>query len=345
MPISCWARAYRHPLSGEKCYCLIGLMPDAHQGVRSVEMHEVRYFLAACETLNFHKAAARCHVTQSALTRAIQKLEVELGSRLFHRDRSRVQLTDFGRLMRPHLDEVLGRTRNAQQVAQSFLKLEAAPLTLGVMCTIGPLRFVGFLNAFRERHPGIEVSVVESVPSRLSDLLLDGGIEIGLMAQSVPFDPRLNTEPIYRECFGLAFPTGHRFEQRNTLHVSDVAGEPYLLRINCEYRNFIGELCGQYGVEVRSAYRSEREDWIMAMVAAGMGVCFLPEYSATHPGVCHRPVAGPDIVREVSLISVAGRPLSPAASTFAKAVRDYDWSAAAHPSIAGSRDTRQPEAN
>ena len=101
-----------------------------------MEMHEVRYFLAACETLNFHKAAARCHVTQSALTGAIQKLEAELASHLFRRERNHVQLTDFGRLMRPHLEAVLDRTTNAQQVARSFLKQEAAPLTLGVMCTI-----------------------------------------------------------------------------------------------------------------------------------------------------------------------------------------------------------------
>jgi LysR family hydrogen peroxide-inducible transcriptional activator len=296
-----------------------------------MEMHEVRYFLAACETLNFHKAAAQCHVTQSALTRAIQKLEAELGSHLFRRERNHVQLTDFGRLMRPHLEEVLDRTTNAQQVARSFLKLEAAPLTLGVMCTIGPVRFVGFLNEFRERHPGIEVSVIESVPSRLSELLLDGSLDIGLMAQPVPFDARLSAEQIYRERFGLAFPSGHRFERRNTLHLADVAGEPYLDRINCEYASHIDELCAERGIEIQVTYRSEREDWIMALVAAGMGVCFLPEYSAIHPGVCHRPVAGPDIVRVVSLVSAERRPLSPAASAFTKAVRDYDWNAGANP--------------
>ena len=120
-----------------------------------MEMHEVRYFLAACETMNFHRAASSCNVTQPALTRAIKKLEIELGGSLFRRDHSGAQLTDFGRLMRPHLEDVLGRTKNAQQVARSFLRLEAAPLTLGVMCTIGPMRFVGFLNAFREEHTGI----------------------------------------------------------------------------------------------------------------------------------------------------------------------------------------------
>jgi LysR family hydrogen peroxide-inducible transcriptional activator len=119
-------------------------MHDGYREGGGMEMHEIRYFLAASETLNFHRAAERCYVTQPALTRAIQKLETELGGHLFRREHNQVQLTDFGRLMRPHLEEVLGRTKNAQQVARSFLKLEAAPLTLGVMCTIGPLRSSGF---------------------------------------------------------------------------------------------------------------------------------------------------------------------------------------------------------
>jgi DNA-binding transcriptional LysR family regulator len=294
-------------------------------------MHEIRYFLAACETLNFHRAAERCRVTQPALTRAMQKLEGELGGLLFHRERNQVRLTDFGRLMRPHLQEVLDRTCNARQVARSFLRLEAASLTLGVMCSIGPLLFVGFLNAFRSRHPGVEVSVVESTPPRLSELLLNGTLDIALMAQPEPFDPRLGVEPIYRERFGLAFPAGHAFEQRNALHVADVRGETYLSRINCEYRDRLAELCRNCGVEIGRGFSSEREDWIMAMVAAGMGVCFLPEYSATHPGVRHRIVADPQVVREVSLVSVAGRTLSPAASSFVEAVRAYDWANSAAP--------------
>ena len=292
-----------------------------------MEMHEIRYFLAASRTLNFHRAAETANVTQPALTRAIQKLEAELGGLLFHRERNHVQLTDFGCLMRTHLDEVVRRSEAAKETARGFLKLEAAPLTLGVMCTIGPLRFVGFLNAFHEKHPGIGVTVIEGVPGRLTELLLEGKLDVALMAQPAPFEQRLRPEPIYSERFGLAFSTGHPLEKRNTLHLSDVEGESYLDRINCEYGDHIDALCTERGIRITGAYRSEREDWIMAMVAAGMGVCFAPEFSACLPGVCHRPVADPEVVREVSLVTVAGRVSSPTVKAFSKAVCDYDWMA------------------
>lgn len=301
-----------------------------------MEMHEIRYFLAASRTLNFHRAAELANVTQPALTRAIQKLEAELGGPLFHREHNHVQLTDFGCVMRSHLEEVARRSEAAKQRARDFLKLEAALLRLGVMCTIGPLRFVGFLNDFHMREPGIGVTVIEGVPERLTALLLDGKLDVALMAQPVPFDDRLRPEPIYAERFGLAFCTGHRLERQNTLHLSDVEGEPYLDRINCEYANHIDALCGERGINITTAYRSEREDWIMAMVAAGMGVCFAPEFSACAPGVCHRPVAEPEVVREISLVSVTQRTPSSALKAFTDAVRNYEWAAPLPPALAGA---------
>ena len=289
-----------------------------------MEMHEIRYFLAACETLNFHRAAAHCHVTQPALTRAIQKLEAELGGLLFHRENNQVQLTEFGRMMRPHLQEVL-RTRNAEQVARSFLKLEACTLDTGsdvhdrtVAVRRLPQRVSGAPSGYRDQHRGKHTAPPERTPAH-------GSLDMALMAQPDPFDQRLLVEPVYHERFGLAFPAGHAFEQRNTLHVTDVCGETYLSRINCEYRDHLAELCREYGVGFRRGFRSEREDWIMAMVAAGMGICFLPEYSAAHPGIRHRLVADPQVVREVSLVSVTGRTLSPAASSLVAAMRNYDW--------------------
>src|SRR5258707_8685310 len=109
-----------------------------------VELHEIRYFLALSKTLNFTKAAETCNVTQPALTRAIQKIEDELGGLLFRRERNRTHLTDLGRLLRPQLEEVMKRSEAVNSAAPSLLKLDHPPLKLGVMCTLGPLRFLTF---------------------------------------------------------------------------------------------------------------------------------------------------------------------------------------------------------
>lgn len=290
-----------------------------------MQMHEIRYFLAACETLNFHRAAEMVHVGQPALTRAIQKLEVELGGFLFRREKAHVHLTDFGELMRGHLEDVLKRTEAAKRSAKTFLSLEARSLTLGVMCTIGPMRFVGFLNDFHDRHPGVVVHVVDGVAGHLLDLLREGQLDIALVAQPEPFDESMRADAIYAERFGLACATGHTLAARNTIQLSDVRGEPYLERVNCEYGNYIDDLCRTEGIEIRSTYRSEREDWILAMVAAGMGVCFIAEFSASLPGLCHRPVSDPEITRHVSLVSLIDRPQSLAVKAFSEAAKNYDW--------------------
>ncbi|MBX9700389.1 MAG: LysR family transcriptional regulator [Acetobacteraceae bacterium] len=126
-----------------------------------MELHEIRYFLAVCQTLNFTRAAEQCNVTQPALTRAVEKLEGELGGLLLSRERGNIHLTELGRLMQPHLEEVLARTQAAKEQAGRFLRLESAHLRLGVMCTVGPVRFVGFLNRFRVDQPGIEITLTE----------------------------------------------------------------------------------------------------------------------------------------------------------------------------------------
>jgi len=114
-----------------------------------MEMHQVRYFLALAGTRNFTKAAERCHVTQPSLTRAIKMLEEELGGPLLHRDRRNTHLTDLGQVMLPQLERMWTSLKTAKTTAASLLSLKDAPLKLGLMCTIGPLRFAGFLSRFR----------------------------------------------------------------------------------------------------------------------------------------------------------------------------------------------------
>jgi DNA-binding transcriptional LysR family regulator len=290
-----------------------------------MEIHEIRYFLAVCQTLNFTKAAEQCHVSQPALTRAIQKLEGELGGQLFSRERANTHLTELGRLIQPHLEEVMARTQAAKEQAARFLRLESAHLSLGVMCTIGPLRFVSFLNRFRADHPGIEMTLTESEPDRLSEALLQGAIDVAVMARPGGFDERLRADPLYAERFVVACSIGHPFARRDAVSMREMDGQIYLQRINCEFRDVLREQCEACGARIVRSYRSEREDWIQTMVAAGMGICFLPEFSATHPGLVLRPVQEPEVTREVRLVTVAGRRWSPALSSFVQAIRRYHW--------------------
>jgi len=290
-----------------------------------MEMHQVRYFLAVADTLNFTRAAELCNVSQPALTRAIQQLEEELGGLLLRRERKLTHLTDFGRLIQPHLHQLFSDAEAAKTTAKRFLSLQEAQIRLGVMCTVGPARFMSFLASFHAANPGCDITLVEGVPARLSEMLTQGELDLAVMAQPEQFNERLDVLSLYHERFCIAFPIGHRLDQQNRVEISDVAGETYLRRINCEYRDYLADQLRALGLNVRVGFQSEREDWIQMMVAAGFGVCFLPEFSPTIPGVRTQPVTDPEVVREISLVFMSGRRFSPAVTTFIRAIRSHDW--------------------
>jgi DNA-binding transcriptional LysR family regulator len=290
-----------------------------------MEMHQIRYFLAVCNALNFTRAAEQCNVTQPALTRAIQKLEEELGGLLFRRERKLTHMTDLGNLVRPQLEGILKQSEQARTTAQSFLQLRGAPLRLGVMCTIGPVRFVSFLSRFGADHPGVEVSLTESIPDALINMLMEGALDMAITAAPEEPNERLDFRKLYEERFVVAFPPGHRYESMAQVPIQQIAGESYLSRANCEYYERLETVLERQMVHVEDVFRSEREDWIQIMVMAGMGICFMPEFSAVLPGLMTRPITDPPVTRTIHLATVAGRRFSPAVAAFIKAIDRYRW--------------------
>ena len=290
-----------------------------------MEMHEIKYFLAVCETRNFTRAAETCKVTQPALSRAIANLERQVGGQLFRRERTLTHLTDLGRLLRPNFEEVVARAEAAKRTATSFLNLERAPLRIGVMCTVGPLRFTGFLADFRRHHPDLEMSLFEGNCGTLHQMLASGKLDAAILAQPDAYDDALDAIPLYCERFGVALPPGHRFGEWQAVPLPAIASERYLERLNCEFATRFDDLLAARGLAVNVVFRSEREDWIQMMVLAGLGVCLMPETLPVFPGVATRPVCEPDVVRRVSAIVPAGRPESAALRDFIAAVRTYPW--------------------
>jgi len=237
-----------------------------------MEMHEIRYFLALCGSLNFRRAAATCNVTQPALSRAIRKLEQELGGLLVRREAQQVGLTALGRLVRPQLEEIAARTKGVEQAAQQFLKLENAPLRLGALCTIGPAIITKFLKEFSSRNPSVEVTLRDGTVKGLIQLLLDDAIDFAIMAQPDEYDERLRVQQLYDENFTVAFGLRHPFENMNAVTMADMDKQIYLRRLNCEYREFFAHLLKERGLALTVSYQTEREDWIQSLVAGGVGV-------------------------------------------------------------------------
>ena len=290
-----------------------------------MQLNEIRYFIALSQTLNFTKAAEICNISQPALTRAIHKMEQELGGLLFSRERNNTHLTALGQLIEPHLREIVSRSGQVEKLATRFIRLERAALSVGVMCTIGPALFASFLGSFRADHPGVELSLLEGVPDQLCAMLLEGAIDVAIMAAPRGFAPEMRATPIYDERFVIACSAGHRFARQESVPLASLDGESYLLRINCEVYDLLDAMCLNQNIRLIHSYRSEREDWILTMVAAGLGICFLPEFSSAVPGVIGVPVVLPSVSREVCLVTVAGRRHSPPVDAFVQAVQRYRW--------------------
>jgi len=301
--------------------------PAVNPTKTAMEMHQIRYFLAVCETLNFTRAGELCNVTQPALTRAIQKLEEELGGLLLRRERHHTHLTDLGKLMRPHLDNILNQADTARTTANSFLRLDHAPLNLGVMGTVGPMRFVEFINDFHNKNEGIEVCMQQAPLQRLRELLMEGVVDVAVLAQPEPWGERMDATLLYEEHFSVGFAAGHRYEKLEMIPFSALEGESYLSRQNCEYREHIRAIRETLGVKMRYCFRSEDEDWIQVLAATGLGICVLPQNKPTVPGLITRPLSDPSVSRSIWLVTVAGRRFSPAVAAFMGAARQFPWPA------------------
>jgi DNA-binding transcriptional LysR family regulator len=295
-----------------------------------MEMHQIRYFLAyflaVCQELNFTRAAETCHVAQPSLTRAIKLLEEELGGALFHRERTRTHLSELGRLMRPYLEETYRQSQQAKDIAARFIKLDETPLKLGIMCTIGPANLVGLISCLHESYPGVELQLIDAAAVELQEKLIAGELEAAIYCLPGEPDERLHALPLFREQFMIALNARHRLAPRNAIPVRELNGERYLNRANCELIDHAREIFLGEGTKVARVYRSERDDWVLAMVAAGLGFGFLPQYCVSdRSDIIVRPLVEPEIWREVNLFTVRGRPHSPAVGALVREAMRTTW--------------------
>ncbi len=228
-------------------------------------------------------------------------------------------------MMLPHLQTILDETQVARTLANNFRLLNQVPVRIGIMSTVGHLRLSRFLAKFQIEHEGVEVAVTEASVDDLKTALDEGEVDIAIMNAMEGLGDAFHVHDLYEERYVVVFALGHRLGALNAVKLSDLSGEPYIDRLACEMREMVVGVCKDRAVELYARFRSEREDWVQAMVLAKIGFAFMPEYSVTLPELLQRPLIEPSVSRTVSLVSVSGRLRSPAVSAMVRAAHRFAW--------------------
>jgi DNA-binding transcriptional LysR family regulator len=284
-----------------------------------MELSQVRYFITLCGTLNFTRAAEQCNISQPAFTRAIQRLEDEFGGPLLFRERNLTQLTELGRAMRPHLEAMLDAADAAHAIANAKLTRGPTSLKIGLGPGIGAASVAGAVREIIKVLPDVIIHFEESGPARLIESMLTDMLDCALVPGDCELPERLNRWPLYADRPVVVLPPGHRLLAQDSIEAADLRDEAIL----------VGELCGGFAYRLAkiTAYslRLQRcngpTSQILDLIAAGVGIALLSNRLAFAPPLQVRPISGPDLDRRILLTTVAGRPLNPAAASFAKLCR------------------------
>ena len=296
-----------------------------------MELSQVRYFLALAKMLNFTRAAEACNVSQPALTRAIQKLEEELGGLLIYRERSLTQLTELGRVMLPHLETVYGAAEAAAKQAAAFKRREFSPLRLGLGMTISAQILRAALRELEDRLKGFELSIFEGGSTGLSTKMLDGEIDATVIVELDKVPERLSRWPLFEERYVVLCLIEHRFAAVSEIPVAALAEERVLVRASrgCDFEQALDRLCIEAGVKPKARHTGSSDDHIQEMVRAGLGIAISAGRQPVGTDLVARPIADATARRRITLAAVAGRQHGPALALFLKLMRARDWTAMA----------------
>lgn len=240
-----------------------------------LSLHALEQFVALARTRNFTRAAEELHLSQPALSRAIQKLEDQLGQPLFERKPREVLLTDLGELLHERAREIL------QLVEDTFSELAEAGrrgrIRLGAIPTIAPYFLPGVLSRFAELHPEVRVSVLEDTTEVLVKRCSLGEIDLAIVALPI-LARHLQVESLFDEELLLVLPAGHPLAGVKKLTMEAVEPHPFVMlnEAHCLSEN-IATFCRQHSVQPVTVERTSQLTTVQELVALNHGVSIVPE--------------------------------------------------------------------
>lgn len=250
-----------------------------------MQLRDIVYVLAVADEGNFSKAALKVHVSQPALSQLIQRLEDELGVKLFIRKSNRVILTNAGKIFYEDGKEILKRSDKLIEKMRDFRSLKEGELTIAIAPFYQRYYLLEILEKFQQKHCGIKIKLVDAF-SQDSELLLQGKVDLAFVI--LPYDNKgIKYEALIKEGIYLAVPK--KFEINRLLPAPNeraLTGDDLQIlfeqsfimyqRGRRMYKTSI-ELCNCAGFSPRIAFETNSCEGLNAMVARGMGIGFIPE--------------------------------------------------------------------
>jgi len=276
-------------------------------------------FSAAAEALNF---------TQSAVSQHVAALERESGTRLVERGSRGVRLTEAGSALVTHADAILARIACAEEELAAIAGLRGGRLRLACFQSAGATLVPRAVAAFHERHPAVELGMVEAEPDEAGAGLKGGDIDLALVYdfEAIPgmLDPELEKAHLIDDPYDAILPSGHDLADRPQLRLGDLAQQPWIASTStCGCRQITERACQDAGFEPRIAFEADETLAAQALVAAGVGVTMLPRLALTtlHPAVVARKLSNPP-VRRIWAARPAGAYQSPASEAMLQILQD-----------------------
>lgn len=294
---------------------------------------DLEIFTAVADCLGFTAAAAKLHIAQSAVSIGIKKLETELGLQLLHRSGKQVSLTDEGVYLYRRADALLQDFQALSAEMKSLRATESGEVRVGIPTMLGNYYFPAILIAFKNRYPGLKVSIFNEGACSIQDLLSRGEIDLGsIVMGEVPDDlevtPYLETELV------ACVANEHRFVGRSSIALEEFVTEPLILFGHGYFqRDMIANVCRQINHVPNVVFEANLVPLITSLVAENQGVTsFLRLVPVAQQGVRQIPFA-PAIQIRLGLARKKGRPLSRANEAFLKFVAE---SSESHVQIEGA---------
>lgn len=292
------------------------------------DFSDLEAFLAVKETGSFHQAADRLNLSQSAITRRVQKLEQALDSVLFERTTRAVRPTLAAKRLQARAEEILN---GAQETARAmrdesvaFAYQRSTVVTVAIIPTIVEGLLPPAIRAFRAGGQRARIRLIDSAANEVAEAVAGGDADFGIC--SIPMlEPSTIFTPLFDDAIVLAMPANHRLRDREAVSWSDLAGEDLILPAKgTGNRLLIDETMARARLPLVWTFEVQRSSTALDLVAGGAGVALVPHSalrSASGGGIACCPMADPAIARPVGLLSRTGQKDAPAVSALKAAIR------------------------